>query len=336
MITFAPTLARRQVPGLRFATQFEYIGSRVYKAGFWTRAVRKVLAQYLALCQRPSDYLYGTLLHESDRVIALSETHKAHLLEHAPSLGANCLMIPPPPIMAVSGDDPADAGSRGRRLLGVQPNEFLLVFYGYLYPGKGIETLLRALALVRSQHPAIRLAIVGGPLQHSHGAEQSASSEAYIESLHALAAELRIQEQLIWAGPCESTSPNASLSFHAADACVFPFDAGVHLNNSSIVAAIAHHRPIITTKGLDTESAFAHGHNVLLCEPANVEALATTICELIDDDALRLRLRAGTAAMSAEWFSWDAAVAQTLAALAAPAQPQANRALVTPIGIASS
>ncbi|MBK9112053.1 MAG: hypothetical protein IPM88_10300 [Nitrospira sp.] len=38
------------------------------------------------------------------------------------------------------------ARERGRTRLGVTAGEFVVTFFGYLYPIKGIETLLRAFA----------------------------------------------------------------------------------------------------------------------------------------------------------------------------------------------
>ena len=63
--------------------------------------------------------------------------------------------------MRMCADRNGEARREGRRLLGVTHDEFVLVYFGYLYPGKGIETLLQAFGLVAQQHKC-RLVMIGG------------------------------------------------------------------------------------------------------------------------------------------------------------------------------
>jgi glycosyltransferase involved in cell wall biosynthesis len=79
------------------------------------------------------------------------------------------------------------ARERGRKRLGVTSSEFVVTFFGYLYPIKGIETLLRAFAAVSAQRPEARLLFIGGKV----GLEVEGGA-SYFDEMQALAKELHI------------------------------------------------------------------------------------------------------------------------------------------------
>lgn len=327
MITLAPTIARRSVPGLRFVTQFEYPGNDVFLSRMWTLAIRKAITRFLVRSPADHDYYYGTLLHDSHNVIVLSDAHRADLFGKRPLLGKKCTLLPAPPLLTITNDSPDVAKIKGRNFLNLQPETFLLVFYGYLYPSKGIETLFQSMASLRPRYPNLKLAIVGDFLEHTFSKSENVGSQNYKQRIQGLATELGILDMLIWTGPCQTASEKASLYFYAADACVFPFYDGVHLNNSSVSAAIVHHAPVITTYGENTEPVFVDRSNVLLCEPKNVNSLTDAIRDIIEDGKLRERLSTGAAAMANEWFSWDGTIDRTLDILRSGCAPDLQESL---------
>src|SRR5262245_51305463 len=85
MITFAPTISKLVLPSARFITQFENIyGSDPGSTSIGARMIRKFLALWLGY--KRADYCLGTLLHDSDRIITLSNQHLAELSEHEAGL----------------------------------------------------------------------------------------------------------------------------------------------------------------------------------------------------------------------------------------------------------
>ena len=42
-------------------------------------------------------------------------------------------------------------------------DDFVLMYWGFIYPGKGVETLMRAFHSVSQTIPNARLALVGAP-----------------------------------------------------------------------------------------------------------------------------------------------------------------------------
>jgi glycosyltransferase involved in cell wall biosynthesis len=198
--------------------------------------------------------------------------------------------------------------TRGRQALGVASDDFLFAYFGRLYAGKGLETLLKAFARVRGRRPDVRLAIVGGV--HRDGVSGNWS----IESVHQLGASLGISDHVVWTGEYPWDSDEASTYLHAADAAVLPFRSGVHLNNSSLAGVAAHGLPLITTRGDVLEAPFRDGENVLLCPPEDPEELAIAMEKVLVDVDLRRRLGAGMATLAQEWLSWGASVERTVAA----------------------
>jgi polysaccharide biosynthesis protein PslF len=326
MITFAPTIVKRLWPGLHFVTLFEGVyGALVHNE--LTRAVRagRRIASHFAgkRDNGAADYSYGTLLRDSDRVLTLCAEHQAALAAHFPALPEKGARMPIGPILRVCSDEDRHAGisrQRGRTFLDVAPDELLLTYFGYMYPGKGVETLLKAFQIASARQRRLRLALVGGvltesfQLRHTSQAGQvekqgQGDSRRYADEMHGLAVQLGIAERLLWVGGFSHDSELPSLCLSATDICVLPFDGGVKLNNSSFAAAAAHGLPIITTHANAAEAApFVDGQNVVLCSPKAPVSLAEAILSLAARPALRARLSQAALELTAEHFSWERAV----------------------------
>jgi len=309
MITFAPTICKFALPGIRFVTQFENPMS--VRVNTWSRVTR-IIKKIAKGCVGGEgvDYEFSTLLRDSDRLIVLCGQHEARLVNLRPAAAQKCVLIPPPPTLKVLEGRNGGPRHAGRELLNVKSDDFVLMYFGYIYGSKGLETLLPAFRLVRGRGRNARLVIAGGMPAHlrEHGVQ-------YLKDLKELATALGIDNDIIWTGQWDWDKDIESLYLHAADVCILPFDFGVAMNNSTLAAAAAHGLPIISTRGEILEQFFLHGENVFLCPPRDPEALATAIQMLMDQAELRRRLGAGALKLADEWFSWERAVERTLAAL---------------------
>jgi polysaccharide biosynthesis protein PslF len=309
MITLLPGLLKRAARPPRIVTHVEYpTGVRPDRTLLTTRALRKAMVWWLGAA--PVDWAYGALLTESDRLIVLSAVHRATLAERFEPASAKAVLIPPPPLMRLSPDRGGQARRETRRALGVADDECLLAYFGYLYPGKGVETLLQAMSLDGSRPGRTAKAVIIG------GANEVVLRDLdrpnYPEELRRLAVALGVARRLTWTGYYASDSDIASRYLAAADVAVLPFGAGAYLNNSSIAAAAVHALPIVTTRGSDVEEAFRDGQNLLFVPPGDAPALAEAIRAVRGDAVLRERLRTGAADLAATWFSWEAALDRTI------------------------
>jgi polysaccharide biosynthesis protein PslF len=193
---------------------------------------------------------------------------------------------------------------RQRVLWGADPETWLLAYFGFLNPGKGGEVLMRALTgLVRSGKPA-RLLMVGGKIGSS-----DPTNQAYLAHVEQLIDDLGIADRVQWTGFTANDQVSANLL--AADCAVLPYREGASLRHGSLMAALAHGLPIISTRPLENgdeaSGAFpllCDGESALLVPPDDPAAAADAVTRLMSDDALRTRLAEGALALS-HHFDWD-------------------------------
>ena len=102
---------------------------------------------------------YGTLLRDSDHIIALSARHLDAFEMAYRNVGQKPKLLPAPSFVHISEEDPQLVRRRGRDLLGVHEFELAIIYYGFLYPLKGVETLVSAFGQLPDH---TRLLIVGG------------------------------------------------------------------------------------------------------------------------------------------------------------------------------
>jgi glycosyltransferase involved in cell wall biosynthesis len=297
MVTFLPTLMRRTAPRAAVVTLVHNTdGWRYQNVSFAGRAVRKILATVTG-----ADYDLGTLARDSDGLLAVSESFLDELAARFPEVAHRGVVLPAPPALAMA---PADRLAEVRARLGAGPEHFLLVFFGYVYRGKGVDTMIEAFHRAGLSRPHLRLALVGGIADGNH---------AYEGQLRARVRELGIETRTVWTGAYEARSLDPSRFLYQADAGILPFDLGVSLRNTSFAALAAHGLAVVTTRGRHLSRTFVDEENVLLCPPRDPEAMAAAIGRVVDDAALRDRLRAGARRLSAEVFSWDCATEIVLA-----------------------
>jgi len=170
-----------------------------------------------------------------------------------------------------------------------------------LYPGKGIETLLAALREVNRRRPGVRLAIVGDTRPEDRG---------YLQHLEELAQGLDVSRAAIWMGRCPAEVVSAIL--RAADLLVLPFDGGVSIRHSTLVAGIAHGLPVISTRSTLASAYLRDGDNLSLVPARDPQALAHRILTLLDCPAEAERLGRGARAL-AERFRWHRIARETQA-----------------------
>jgi glycosyltransferase involved in cell wall biosynthesis len=195
--------------------------------------------------------------------------------------------------------------ARQRAQWGANPHTWLLAYFGFLNAGKGGETLVRCLAeLVKAGRPA-GLLMVGGKIGSS-----DPTNMAYLGRVEALIAELGLTGCIQWTGFTGSEEVSANLL--ATDCAVLPYREGASLRHGSLMAALAHGLPIISTRmtdglGAEAERAFPallDGQNALLVSPEAPSEMAEAVTRVMTDANLRARLSAGALALSRE-FEWD-------------------------------
>jgi rhamnosyl/mannosyltransferase len=155
----------------------------------------------------------------------------------------------------------------------------ILLFVGRLRYYKGLDDLLRAMALIRDTAnipPAVLLIAGRGPMEAAWSA---------------LAQELGVAGQVHFLGDVPDETLPAL--YHAADLFVLPANARAEAFGAVLLEAMAAGLPAISTEvGSGTSYVNIQGETGLIVPPRDPEALAQAIASLLADDALRRRLGA--------------------------------------------
>ncbi len=254
---------------------------------------------------RVRDWVTFQLAKGCDAVIATNEADAARLeqvLDKSVSLipiGSNIDPTPPPNFDRTAL----------RARLGVQSDEILLCYFGFLNESKGGETLIRALA----ELPNAKLLMLGGQTGVS-----DPTNERYLARVKQLIDDLHLTPRVIWT----DFMPQAQVSAHfcASDICVLPYRDGASYRRGTFMAALAHGMAIVTTAENLTPNLLppstmlemrigglpplCDGENVVLVPPDAPHAIADAVRRIAANPELSEKLRRGARA-TAEFFTWD-------------------------------
>ncbi len=215
-------------------------------------------------------------------------------------IGANIAPAPPP------GWDRAAT----RAAYGAGPTTTLIAYFGFFNAGKGLDTLLTAMAHLR-QSGDYRLLLVGG----GTGASDPTDAATWA-ALQAQISALGLGDSVERTGYGSPAAVSAALL--SADVAALPFRDGASLRRGSLLATLAHGLPLVTTQpaaALPTATAWpalTAERDALLVPPDDPPALAAALARLAADPVLRSRLALGARALAAQ-FAWPTIAAQHLA-----------------------
>jgi glycosyltransferase involved in cell wall biosynthesis len=167
-----------------------------------------------------------------------------------------------------------------------------VLYAGQLYPWKGVDVLVEAMAQV----PHARLVILGG----LEGEKDLARVRARVEALG-------LRGRTDMAGTVPQARVAAELEKAAVVVAPFLHTGMTERHTSPIKAfeAMAAGRPLVASDLPSSREFLRDGHNALLVPPGDASALAAALRRLLEDGALAERL--GRAAWDeAPAYSWEA------------------------------
>lgn len=187
-----------------------------------------------------------------------------------------------PVVVAAPSIDPAVADGDGAALLrrhGIPDEPPLLATIGNITRPRGQDVALRALALLRADHPAARLIVAGAPTSRP-------PDVAFEQELRRLAHALGIEDAVHF---CGFERPGDVLA--AADVFLNPARFAETFGRASMEALVAG-TPVVSTAVGAVPEVLSDEREALLVAPGSPAALAEAVRRLLDEPRLAERLAA--------------------------------------------
>ncbi len=182
-----------------------------------------------------------------------------------------------------------------RKQAGAQDRHYLIAHFGFVNHSKGVDTLLRSLAILRADGVPAKLVMIGGRTGSS-----DKSNVAYAKEIDRQVLLLGLDEHVLWTGFVASDEVTAYLN--AADVVALPFRDGASFRRGSLMAAIQHACPIVTTRPQTKIPVFTD--TMQFVPPDDSPLLAEALQKLYDKPAEREKLRRNVRGLHSV-FDWD-------------------------------
>lgn len=237
------------------------------------------------------------MCYSADVITASTRVEKSQLV-HVYGAGSSKIRIVPP------GMDPAIFHPIEQRyaksMIGVSENHRMILFAGRVERLKGIDTLFRAMAMLKASRldldwSNICVTVIGGD-----PSEQGQRSNEEMARLHALRDELGLDDLVTFLGARDQDTLH--FYYSAADMLVMPS----HYESFGMVAleAMACGTPVIASDVGGLHELIQHNKTGIRVAVNDVDAMAVAIQRLLDDVAGRRRM-GHAASCYAEDFSWQ-------------------------------
>jgi D-inositol-3-phosphate glycosyltransferase len=237
----------------------------------------------------------GEIMRFADRLVAATPLEKSEMISIYGASPEKIEIVPPGvDLKRFRSMDRVEA----RRQIGVPPEHKMILFVGRIQPLKGLDILMRALALVKQREPGLAqdicLSVIGGDPNPDSAVEQNE-----FERLMSLRNDLDIAELVTFLGAKDQDS--LVYYYAAAEMVVMPS----HYESFGMVAleAMACGTPVVASDVGGLSFNIEDGFNGFLVPGRDVQALAGKIILLLKYPALRDQLGEQAQAWAAR-YSW--------------------------------
>lgn len=204
----------------------------------------------------------------------------ADLLREIYGLSETCIDIIPHGIPDVPFVDPNFHKDR----FGVEGRKVLLTF-GLISPGKGIEDVIRSLPAIRARHPEVVYLVVGATHPHIRARD----GEAYRQSLLQLAAQMGVGETVVFHN--RFVTQEELIEFiGAADIYLTPYISEAQVTSGTLAYATGAGKAVVSTPYWHAQELLADGRGRIVPFRDPV-AIANAVIDLLDDPVERHAMR---------------------------------------------
>lgn len=213
------------------------------------------------------------LISRASRIMVMSQHGRDLLVERYGAAGDVIEIIP-----HGAPDRPFGREDEFKQRQGMAGKNVLMTF-GLLGPGKGLERVIEAMPAIIARHPDTLYRIVGA----THPKLVAQHGEAYREKLQTLARELGVEDQIVWENRFLDT-PELLDQLEACDIYITPYGNLQQSTSGTLSYAVALGKAVVSTPYVHARELLADGVGVLI-EPDSHEAVAQAIIALLDDPA---------------------------------------------------
>jgi glycosyltransferase involved in cell wall biosynthesis len=198
-----------------------------------------------------------------------------------------------------------DSGIRDKYSLG---DSVLVVFFGFVRHGKGLEVLMKAWKLIETTDAA--LVIAGGtPSRSRRYYFLLRSDKEYYDHLRSFASQLELQNVHFLGFVPEDDVPKLLAE---ASVIVLPYE-GSFAQSGPLHKSMAAGTAILATDVSGFNNIIVNGINGMLVPPGSVEELAFGLETLLSDPPLREELGRAARSTAVTCLDWSSVAAQTIA-----------------------
>jgi glycosyltransferase involved in cell wall biosynthesis len=234
------------------------------------------------------------LLGASDLTIVTNPDHFAQVRARSPRLASRLQIIPIGPNVSPELGLPTTR-EQARAALGISADRFVAIFFGFVHPVKGIETLLLAMHSLRKARPDALLWLVGGT---ESLALRGSEAQAYEEKICRMIGELGLADAVDLTGFL--ADHEVAMRLRAADLAVLPFNRGATLKSGTLITCLGFGLPVLTTAGGDLGD-LRHAESTWLVPPRDSNALAKAMYQLASVEEVRQRIAAAGQTIGARY-----------------------------------
>ena len=201
-------------------------------------------------------------------------------------------------------DRPFGRGPAMRQRIGLADRKLLLTF-GLLSPGKGIEAAIAALPDIVSRHPGAVYCVAGA----THPNLLAREGEAYRLRLQDMAKQFGVADHIRWLDRFLETDELLDL-IEAADIYLTPYPGAGQSTSGTLSYAVALGKAVVSTPYIHARELLADNHGVLV-PFGDAPAISAAVCDLLADPSALAAMQRRAYLLGREML-WSGFAAKTL------------------------
>ncbi len=241
---------------------------------FWAPYYRVFIAfaknpktKILLLCHNVQDHESSFLskwgakciFKHADQFIVQSESEAKQLQKLLPKKQLDIQIHPHPSYSFYNRNQWTQASAR--KDLGLKPDEHIALFFGYIRPYKGVNTLIDAMARLKNKLPKLKLLVVGEIWKDDPSYQKQVTEEKLEHAIQFIDDYVPAEE--------------IEKYFKASDFVTLPYHSGT--GSGVLEIAFGMHRPVVASDIPAFNNAVKTDQNGLLVTPESSDALAKSI-----------------------------------------------------------